>query len=528
MKQQNSKHLPATLAVLIIFLINSNAVAQNKKLIETRINTVKVDLNKRPITNASLYVLKDPNGKIAPDTMKITIKYEPQKGKRTPGAKIITVAEYNQKMRAIERKLNAEGYTLDEVKGIVKPIEMYKPVMKTDFTVAAKQDFAVVNTKLVAKITTTQFNSIMFKNRILPGLNIKPIPAYQLTKQKAINFKTVNPFKIQKSGGTYVKGQLLKSIKKPTSTNGNAKTATRRENYPFYKLGESNQLLSVTSSGYLESSAIAYQINADAEDATIEDIKNTASTYTVKGNINASGRVSNTTINIFDMTVEYAAKSNRNAKHSKKISLKIGGQEIIAATANIVDKEYSEEDVIVTDAFENTVEIPIMQFSIPIGIGDVKFEGGVRGTAGIDVTGEMHRTMAGLQIKPSASCGLYAEVGYAIGFGDFDIAVPYIEPVFNLIELNLDNYAEASLNWANEWQLYSDVSSIGTIELLKGHLYAGIKLGYPEIQWCYFVPCGVKWKQLDLRTELWKSQGLVQLNKTFIESKPEERFFESW
>jgi hypothetical protein len=39
----------------------------------------------------------------------------------------------------------------------------------------------------------------------------------------------------------------------------------------------------------------------------------------------------------------------------------------------------------------------------------------------------------------------------------------------------------------------------------------------------------MEWKKFDLRVNLWNSgDGLIRANRTFIDSDPEEIFFEDW
>lgn len=211
----------------------------------------------------------------------------------------------------------------------------------------------------------------------------------------------------------------------------------------------------------------------------------------------------------------------------------IGGQQLMNAS---ILENFSGDDVIVTDLVEKTVDVPLAILTVPVGIGRVQCEWGINGTVSLVVNGEMHRGLAGLQIKPAASLNVYGEASAGIGFGDFDVAKVYLRPSLKLIGLELDNYAESSLNWANTWNLYNDVSSTGTIEMLKGSLYTGVKVGYPDIKWCccvpgtnWSVPCGSVWKELDFRITLWDSgNGLIMANKTFIDSDPAELFFDDW
>lgn len=507
-----------------------SATAQNLKRVD--IQAVKINPNRLPIVNRSPYQPKATAGAPAPDTMKLYIKAD----KAVPGSvdKTLTVAQYTAKMRKIEQLLNQEGYTLEEVKTIQTPLQLYKPVKSTDFTPAIRGNFSAVTTRLSITKNATQLNQLAFKNRKLPGLNVKMIPAYRLNKTIVNEFKTTNPGKVTKTSTGYT---IIKTIPVKPGTVIPAttpKTTRRREELPLWKQeGNTEVLFSVNASGFLESSAIAYPINKPIDEVTLDDLKNTRSTNTVKGGIEASAKIAETGIPIITLSMEYTAMANKDAQHNKKIGMIIGGQQLMNAS---ILENFSGDDVIVTDLVEKTVDVPLAILTVPVGIGRVQCEWGINGTVSLAVNGEMHRGLAGLQIKPAASLNVYGEASAGIGFGDFDVAKVYLRPSLKLIGLELDNYAESSLNWANTWNLYNDVSSTGTIEMLKGSLYTGVKVGYPDIKWCccvpgtnWSVPCGSVWKELDFRITLWDSgNGLIMANKTFIDSDPAELFFDDW
>lgn len=517
------------LLLVCILAIHAPVVAQNLQRVD--IQAVKINLSKLPVVNRTPYLPKAATGTPAPDTMKLYIKAD----KSVPGSvdKTITVAQYTARMRKIEQLVNQEGYTLEEIKTIKGPLNLYKPVKRIDFTPAIRNDFNAATSKLSVKKNATQLNQLAFKNRTIPGLNLKTIPAYKLNKTVITDFKKATPGKVTKLGTAYT---IVKTVPvTPVTTLPTApKTSRRREELPLWKQDGNNEVLfSVNASGYLESSATAYPINKPIEDVTLDDLKSTRSTNTVKGGIEASAKIAETTIPIMSLSLEYAAMANRDEQHYKKVGLVLGGQQLMNAGNR---QNFTRDDEIVTDLFEKTVDIPLAILTVPVGIGRVQCEWGISGTVSLAVNGELHRGLAGLQIKPATHLDVYGEGSAGIGFGDFDVVKAYLRPSLLLIGLELDNYAESSLNWANTWQLYNDVSSIGTIELLKGFLYAGVKVGYPDVKWCCCMPvtgwsyaCGAEWKELDFRVNLWDSgDGLIKANKTFIDSDPAEVFFDDW
>ncbi|MBO9566055.1 MAG: hypothetical protein J7621_24990 [Niastella sp.] len=505
------------------------AVAQTIQRID--IQTVKVNPSRVPIVNRAPYQSKAANADPAPDTMKLVIKAD----RSVPGSvdKTMTVAQYTARMRKIEQLMNQEGFTLTELQTIQTPLNLYKPVKRIDFTPATKGSFSTTSSKLSTKKTALQLNQLAFKNRKLPGLEVKMIPAYKLNRATISDFKKANPGKVAKSGNTYtlIKTIPMKpgSIVLPATT---PKTSRRREDLPLFEQEGNNEVLfSVNASGYLESTATAYPINKPIDEVTLDDLKDTRSSNTVKGGIEASARIDDRTIPVMSLSIEYGAMANRNEQHYKKVGLLLGGQQLMSANSR---ESFSGDDQVVTDRFEKTVDIPLAILTMPVGIGRVQCEWGISGGVSLDVNGEMHRGLAGLQIKPSARLDVYGEAKAGIGFGDFDFIAAYIRPELRLVTIELDNYAESSLNWANTWQLYNDVSSTGTIEMLKGYLHAGVRVGYPDIKWCAVgagvsMPCGTVWRQLDFRVTLWDSgDGLVRANKTFIDSDPTELFFDDW
>lgn len=506
------------------------ASAQTPNLQQVNIQTMKVNPSRVPIVNRTPYQPKAANANPAPDTLRLVIKAD----KNVPGSKdkTMTVAQYTARMRKIEQLMNQEGYTLTELETVKDPLYLYKPVKRIDFTPAMRSNFSAVTGKLSAKKSSIQLNQQAFKNRTLPGLDVKLIPAYRLNKTTISDFKKKTTGKVSKSGNTYT---IIKSIPMkpgvitPATT---PKTSRRREDLPLWvQEGNSEVLFSVNASGYLESSATVYPINKSVDEATLEDLKDTRSSNIVKGGIQASARIAETTVQVMNLSLEYGAMSNRNEQHYKKIGLILGGQQLMSASAR---ENYSGDDQVVTERVEKSVDVPLALLTIPVGIGRVQCEWGISGGVSLDVNGEMHRGLAGLQIKPSARLDVYGEASAGIGFGDFDFISVYMRPALRLVTIELDNYAESSLNWANTWQLYNDVSSTGTIEMLKGNLYAGVRVGYPDVKWCAVgagvsLPCGTVWRQLDFRVTLWDSgDGLIRANKTFIDSDPAELFFDDW
>jgi hypothetical protein len=549
--------------MLAFIALTQNARAQISNLKTTRIATAKVDINKIPIKKTTAFSLKMPDGKLAPDTMQIEIKYD-KIGKTAQKSPIkITVASYNAKMRIIEKKLNLEGLDFSDVAGSNKPlldfevpptqiktlanektIKLYKPTTTAGISTTVKSTVISQASALKNKSVATFKDLTGFTSRIIPGTTTKYIPVAKLTTQLAASYLSNNPFSITKTGNTYTKSilSISKSVQISKSniqnlqglTTSNNKIVERNATLPLVSMeGGNDMLFQVNTSGYLHSKTVATPISKPVDQTTFTDLTATQSEFMVSGGVSAGGKLNQTTFNIFDLGITYTAKSNASKKHTRQVSLKIGGQELLGASD--LNKSFDGDFAVVTDRFERTLDIPLIATSVPIGIGELSFEAGVTGTSGIAINGEMSRSQAGLLITPFANCGLYAEGAASIGFGEFDIIRPYIRPQLNLVELNLTNYAYAALNWGNNFQAISDVSSVGSVEVLKGYLFGGVEVGYPDVKWCCCVPltgihfpCGVSWNYIDFRIELWKSDGLSKIDKIFIDSNPQEIFFDSW
>jgi hypothetical protein len=506
-----------SLLVFCIAIISLNAKAQKNIL-------PKVLFNAEPVRNAvkisPRFEAKNKNDQKMDDSTNIIVKDKNGKEKKIP------IGTYNKAMTDFQNYLNRKGYTLEELEKSRAPIVSNNIANKTDFLNADKTKFAsVVNSNVINKPIKPSF----FNRKSLVGLNIDFIPAHMLKKATVKSFRTINNKKIiyNTTKREYVILETPLIILAPSVNTTNPRINHRVKEIPFLNIGDNTDLaLSVNVIGTLEAKATAYPINKDAEDVTLADIEATNSTYEVKASIGANGKIGNANINVFNLNTSYTANAKANIKHRNNIELIVGGQTI----ANI-PTEYADKTTTVTNSFSKEVDIPVVGCRVYILIGYIEFEAGIRGQVGFTVDGEMTPSSAALLIEPTAQCGLYARTSIGSLFDvpliipDYIVTFePFVQANLNFVDMSLTNYAEASLNWGQDWILNADCSSTGTVKLLTGDLNAGVKISYPSFNFSD----GIHQVNQIFQTNIWQSAGLRQYDKTFISPKDQPTVFATW
>jgi hypothetical protein len=498
-----------------ILVVSQKMMAQQNALPKVLFNA---DPIKKTAKSSPKFESKNSKGERIVGTTTMIVKDKNGKDKK------ITVEDYNKAMNEFQNYLNKKGYTLEDLESSQTPIFSNAILKKTDLLSIDKLKFdAIVKPAIITKSLQPSF----FKRKSLPGLNIDVIPAHMLKKPSVQSFRTKTnkkiSYNIAKKEFVLLETPFFKSI--PNYAVTAPRINSYRKEIPFLRIGDDSDLaVSVNVTGTLEAKATAYPINKDAEDVTLADIEATNSTYEVKASIGANGKVGNTNINVFNLSTSYTAYANAATKHKNKIELLVGGQSFA-----IIPTEYADKTTSVSNNFSKEVEIPVIGCKVSILIGYVEFEAGIRGQVGFQVDGEMTPSSAALLVEPTAQCGLYARAAIGTGLDvpliPFDIVTfkPFVQANLNFVDMKLTNYAEASLNWGQDWILNADGSSEGTIELLTGDLNAGVEISYP---WPTFG--GMIQVINTFQTNIWHSKGLRQFNHNFITSKDQPLVFTNW
>jgi hypothetical protein len=513
---KKEKIFSSLLLVFCIAVISLNAKAQKSVLPQVLFSTEPV---RKSVKISPKFEAKNKNGQKMDDSTNIVIKDKNGKDKK------MSIGTYNKAMTDFQNYLNKKGYTLEELEKSRAPIVSNNIANKTDFLNADKTKFnSVINSNVINKPLQPSF----FKRKSLAGLNIDFIPAHMLKKATVKSFRVTNNKKISynttKKEFVLLETPFLKLV--PNVTVITPRINSTVKEIPFLNIGDNTDLaLSVNVIGSLEAKATAYPINKDAEDVTLADIEATNSTYEVKASIGANGKIGNANINVFNLNTSYTANAKANVKHRNNIELIVGGQTVVN-----IPTQYADKTTTVTNSFSKEVDIPVVGCKVYILIGFIEFEAGIRGQVGFTVDGEMTPSSAALLIEPSAQCGLYAKssIGSLIDVpvipDDIITFEPFVQANLNFVDMSLTNYAEASLNWGQDWILNADCSSTGTVKLLTGDLNAGVKISYPSFNFSD----GLYQVNQIFQTNIWHSDGLRQYNKTFISPKDEPIVFTTW
>ncbi len=509
-----------SIGLLTFFLQLPNfTVAQKKVLRSTVFNTIAV--KKTAVVN-SRFELKDNTGKKFSDTSSFLIKDKDNRDR------FITAGQYNNAMDKFQRYINSKGYSLAELENQTEPIFSNNLVKRTNFSSAK---MATAQTIDFSKAKAISLKTIVPKVRKLKGVDIDLIPAYKLNKDFVKSFRLKNTKKIMfnSAQGEYYlsKTPFLTTIFSNSATAPKVNTVEKQ--IPLLRSGDDTELsLGVSLNGRLKSVATAFPINKDAEDVTLADIEATNSTYEVSAALDANGHIGDELVNVFSISAKYKAYSKANTNHTSEMDLIVGGQEFAIAPMS-----YSDKTTTITTNYLREVEVPILESRVSILVGYIGFEVGVRGSVGLQVDGEMTPTSSALFIEPSVNCGLYARAAVGIGldipFVPDEIVKfsPFVQANLNFVDATLSNYAEASLNWAQDWSLNADVSSRGTVQLLNGELFAGVDISYWKLSAGF---TGVSARKVTNRFQstIWKSNGIAEHNRNFIELKEQPMLFSTW
>lgn len=372
--------------------------AQNTTVQKSKTKPVKITTNnpnwKIRSKSAIPFVpfkLEDKNGNAISPNEKVTLKT----------GKVITAQELIDKTNAIEKKLNAQGYSLrNDSKKIVSTTVTANKFLDGRKSLAPKSIGAFMKEKEVKK-----FMSLEKKIKVaslspagrLKTITLKPYSSYTNAEKKELD-----TYDFSKSSGTVV----AKKTNKPRVYD-KFKTQTLGNLSKLYKVDITNKknwgfghpsTFQASIEGSINRFAVIYPFDS-------KDTDKNKSEFRVSAKGKAKGALFGNEMDLLNASCEFIAPSDVSKNMTAKIKVKAMETSLFS-----LNKSYAQQksfSKIHGKTFDKSfaIEIPI--------VAGIDFKGliGVKGNIGFEYEAKIERTIASVHAKPLVNLEGYAEAG---------------------------------------------------------------------------------------------------------------------
>ena len=418
----------------------------------TPVKIQRTDPNWKPINKAPIpfrpFELKDKNGAPVQPNRPFTLR----------NGRTITAKEFIEKLNEIEKKANAQGYTLRSS----TPVVVSKTVTDRQTLSGNLKSLPV---SIAPLKTEAEVKAFMSPYRKVGDLTLKPFDEY--TKEEKQLLSTYSFSKSGARGVTTTKLNRAKRIRPELPLIvGSPKSLYNTDitNTKTWERGAS-ETFQVGIEGKLHRYAKIYPFNPEHPEKSQSEFK-----------VSASGRIWGSlfshSIDLLNGSVEFYAPADADKKMSAKINIKAAG-----ITLYNFSREY-EQSMSFSDTYGKNFDksFPI---EVPIGYG-FEFKGkiGIKGSIGFEYGGSLYRSFASVQGKPIAEIDGYAEAGLEF----LDIIGGGVGGKLTLLKgsLGLDAFAGIWSQDAEQIVLAISYHFGYDLEMLSGSLYCYVDVCYPD------------------------------------------------
>jgi hypothetical protein len=435
--------------------------AQKSAVVKSKMEPVKITVDntkwkKTPKTKIKFvpFKLEDENGKTIPANEKVTLK----------NGKIITAQQLINKANFLEKKLNAQGYTLRNTnKKIVS-----KTVTKNEFldgrlTTAPKaigpikrgaelKNFMGLEKKVrVSYLSKNPFFKIRKKT-----ITLKPYSMYS-AKEKI----EINKYVFSNASETVVAKKISRPwdvIRIKAGQFGNLKkiyevSKTVNKNWSF---GDPSTFQAIME-GTLHRYAKIYPFDPKNPEKSKSEFK-------VSATGKAKGSLFGNSMDILNASCEFYAPSDLTKKMSAKIQIKALGKTLFN-----MNKQYAQKATF-SRIFANTFDVSF-EIEVPI-VSGIDFKGliGAKGEVGFEYGGKILRTVAVVNAYPMVNLQGYAEAGVEF----LDLLGGGVGGKLTFIKGELDLQAFTGIWNQNSEQIVLGINYYFgyDLEVLSGSIYA--------------------------------------------------------
>jgi len=406
------------------------------------------------------FKLEDKKGRTIPANRKLTLK----NGKRTTAQKAI------KKMNEIEKKLNAQGYSLrNKIPKTISRIHTSNIYLDGRRAKAPKSIGPLKKGADLKKFMSLEKKVGIvstFDNSRGKTITLKPYSMYTKSEKKKVNKYNFS----KSSGGTLMAKKLIvprrfQNFKIKRLGNLSAiyehKPADKTGNWSF----GNPKIFQASIEGTLHRYAKIYPFDPKHPE------KN-KSEFNVSATAKAKGTLINNSMDILNATCEFNAPADVSKKMMAKTQVKVLGTAIFNKTTfHAQEASFSKIHV---KSFDHYTD-----FTVPI-IAGFDFVGliGVKGDIGFEYKGEIQRSIASVKAKPIVDLKAYGKAGveFAKVFGGG------IESELSFIKSNLELQAFSGIFNQNSEEIVVGINHYFgyDINILSGYLDAYAEVCAPE------------------------------------------------